>query len=175
MNPRISNHHSSVGSRPDRLPRPAIKVGKAGHVEEPPDTQTGGFSSILRSYPVTLGITVLTALLLITVSALILYNSPDPTALIPPVSAAVLAVAALIGGIIAGKLNPSSPVPASLICGGLTAALLILVSLFAGGGGDFLTWGIRIGILPLHLLGGILTRPKTKLPTHTAGNHPSRR
>ena len=175
MNQRSTTHHSSVGKHPDRLPRPALTAGRSGRAEEPSDTQAGGFSSILRSYPVTLGITVLTALLLITASALILYNSPDPTALIPPMSAAVLAVAALIGGITAGKLNPSTPVPASLICGGLTAALLTLVALFVGGEGDLLTWGIRIGILPLHLLGGILTRPKPKLPTHTAGNHPSRR
>ena len=30
-------------------------------------------------------------------------------------------------------------------------------------------------VLPLHLLGGILTRPKPHSPTHTAGKHPTRR
>jgi putative membrane protein (TIGR04086 family) len=143
--------------------------------EEPSDTQAGGFSSILRGYPIVLGSTALTALLLVTVAALILYNSPDPTALISPVSAASLAVSALIGGIAAGKLNPSCPVAASLVCGGLTAALLILLSLCFGGDGDLLSWGLRISVLPLHLPGGILTRPKPKAPTHTAGKHPSRR
>jgi putative membrane protein (TIGR04086 family) len=143
--------------------------------EEPSDTQAGGFSSILRSYPVVLGITALTALLLTTVGALILRGSSDPTALISPVSAAVLAVSSLIGGIIAGKMNKESPVAASLVCGGLTAVLLILIALFFGGKGDLLSWGMRIGILPLHLPGGILTRPKPKAPTHTAGKHPSHR
>ena len=171
-----SSHHPSqrpVGRHPDRPARPRVRQS-----EEPSDTQAGGFSSILRSYPLVLGATALTALLLTTVAALILHNSPDPTALIPPVSAAVLAVSALIGGVLSGKLNrasPASSVAASLVCGGLTAALLILISLFFGGKGDLLAWGMRIGVLPLHLLGGILTRPKPKAPTHTAGKHPSRR
>jgi putative membrane protein (TIGR04086 family) len=143
--------------------------------EEPSDTQAGGFSSILRSYPLVLGITALTALLLVTVVALALCNSPDPTALISPVSAALLAVSALIGGIAAGKMNKDCPVAASLVCGGLTAALLILISLIFAGKGDLLAWGMRLSVLPLHLLGGILTRPKPHSPTHTAGKHPTHR
>ena len=168
-----SSHHPSqnpVGRHPDR-PAPT----RVRQSEEPSDTRAGGFSSILRSYPVVLGITALTALLLTTVAALILHNSPDPTALIPPVSAAVLAVSSLIGGMVSGKLNRAQPVSASLVCGGLTAVLLILISLFFEGKGDLLSWGMRIGVLPLHLPGGILTRPKPKAPTHTAGKHPSRR
>lgn len=167
------SHHPSqnpVGRHPDRPAPTRVRPS-----EEPSDKQAGGFSSILRGYPLVLGITALTALLLVTVAALVLYNSPDPTALISPVSAAVLAASALIGGIAAGKMNPSSPVAASLVCGGLTAALLILISLFFEGKGDLLAWGMRIGVLPLHLLGGILTRPKPHAPTHTAVRHPSRR
>lgn len=167
------SHHPSqnpVGRHPDRPARTRVRPS-----EEPSDTQAGGFSSILRSYPVVLGVTALTALLLVTVATLVLYNSPDPTALISPVSAALLAVSALIGGMVAGKLNRNGPVAASLVCGGLTAALLILFSLVFEGKGDILAWGMRIGILPLHLLGGILTRPKPKAPTHTAGKHPSHR
>jgi putative membrane protein (TIGR04086 family) len=122
-----------------------------------------------------LGITALTALLLVTVAALVLRNSPDPTALISPVSAALLAVSALIGGIAAGKMNKDCPVAASLVCGGLTAALLILFSLIFEGKGDLLAWGMRLSVLSLHLLGGILTRPKPHSPTHTAGKHPTRR
>ena len=167
------SHHPSqnpVGSHPDRPARTRVRPS-----EEPSDTQAGGISSILRSYPVVLGVTALTALLLVTVAVLVLYNSPDPTALISPVSAALLAVSALIGGMVAGKLNRNGPVAASLVCGGLTAALLVLISLVFEGKGDLLSWGMRIGILPLHLPGGILTRPKPKAPTHTAGKHPSHR
>lgn len=167
------SHHPSqnpVGRHPDRPAPTRVRPS-----EEPSDMRAGGFSSILRSYPIVLGGTALTALLLTTVAALILYNSPDPTSLISPASAAVLAVSALVGGMISGKVNKESSVVASLVCGGLTAALLILISLFFAGKGDLLAWGMRIGILPLHLLGGILTRPKPKAPTHTAGKHPSRR
>ena len=167
------SHHPSqnpVGRHPDRPARTRVRPS-----EEPSDTQAGGFSSILRSYPLVLGITALSALLLVTAAALVLYNSPDPTALIFPVSAAVLAVSALVGGIVAGKLNRGGSVAASLVCGGLTAALLILLSLCFGGDGDLLAWGMRLSVLPLHLLGGILTRPKPQAPTHTAGKHPTRR
>ena len=168
-----SSHHPSqnpVGRHPDRPAPTRVRPS-----EEPSDTKAGGFSSILQSYPVVFGGTALIALLLTTVAALILYNSPDPTSLIFPVSAAVLAVSSLMSGIIAGKMNKESPVAASLVCGGLTAALLILVSLFFDGKGDLLAWGMRMSVLPLHLLGSILTRPKPKAPTHTAGKHPSRR
>jgi len=167
------SHHTShnpVGKHPDRPAHARVRP-----TEEPSDTQAGGFSSILRSYPPVLGITALTALLLVTAAALGVYRSPDPTAWATPVSASVLAVSALVGGIMAGILNRSSPVSASLVCGGLTAAMLILLSLCFGGKGDLLSWGIRISVLPLHLLGGILTRPKPKAPTHTAGKHASRR
>lgn len=166
--PHPSQH--SVGRHPDRPARPRVRQS-----EEPSDEAAGGFSSILRGYPPVLGITALSALLLITAAALILFHSPDPTALLSPVSAAVSAASALIGGIMAGKLNKTCPVAASLTCGGLTAALWILVALVFGGEGDLLSWVMRIGVLPLHLLGGILTRPKPKAPTHTAGKHPSRR
>ena len=167
------SHHPSqktVGRHPDRPAHNRVRPS-----EEPSDTKAGGFSSVLRGYPLALGITALTALLLITVAALILHNSPDPTAWVTPAAAAVLSVSALVGGIIAGKMNRDRPVSASLICGGLTAALLILLSLVLGGKADLLSWCVRIGVLPLHLLGGILTRPKPKAPTHTAGKHPSRR
>ena len=167
------SHHPSqnpVGRHPDRPAPTRVRPN-----EEPSDTKAGGFSSILQSYPVVLGITALAALLLTTVTAFILHNSPDPTALIPPVSAAVLAVSSLIGGMVSGKLNRAQPVSASLVCGGLTAVLLILISLFFEGKGDLLAWGMRMSVIPLHLLGGILTRPKPQAPTHTAGKHPSRR
>ena len=167
------SHHPSqktVGRHPDRPAPTRVRPS-----EEPSDTKAGGFLSILQSYPVVLGITALIALLLTTVGALILRSSPDPTSLISPVSAAVLAVSSLIGGMASEKLNRVTPVSASLVCGGLTAALLILVSLFFDGKGDLLAWGMRVSVLPLHLLGGILTRPKPKAPTHTAGKHPSHR
>ena len=67
------NHHPSqtpVGRHPDRPAPTRVRPS-----EEPSDTQAGGFSSIRRSYPLVLGITALTALLLVTVAALALCNS----------------------------------------------------------------------------------------------------
>ena len=53
------SHHPSqnpVGRHPDRPARTRVRPS-----EEPSDTQAGGFSSILRRYPLVLGITALTA------------------------------------------------------------------------------------------------------------------
>lgn len=175
MNPKSANHHLSVGNHPDRRSHPTRAIGRMGHVEEPSDTQAGGFSSILRGYPLTAAAFALSVLLFVTVAAFAVYQSPDPTPLIRPVAATILAVSALIGGIVAGKRNPSCPVFAGLVCGGLTATLLILLSLFSRGERDLLSWGMQVSTLLLHLLGGVIVRPKQKKPTHTAGKHPSHR
>lgn len=168
------NHHPPVGRHPDRPARVRVRPP-----EEPSDPQAGGFSSILTGYPLTLGVTALSALLLVTVAAIPVCQSPDPMGLILPISAATLGVAALIGGTVAGKLNPACPLAASLVCGSITAALMILLSLLLGDGGSPLRWIMGLGILPLHLLGGFLTRPRPKAPAHntarTARRHPSRR
>jgi putative membrane protein (TIGR04086 family) len=138
MNPKSANHHLPVGNRPDRLSHPTLSVGRSGHVEEPSDTQAGGFSSIMKGYSLVFAAFALSVLLFITVAAFAAYQSPDPTPLIRPVAAAILAVSALIGGIVAGKRNPACPVVAGLICGGLTTALLILLSLLFRGERDLL-------------------------------------
>ena len=171
------SHHPSkhsVGRHPDRLAR-APRGGSARQTEEPSDRAAGGFSSILRGYPLVLGVTAPAAVLLTTVAALALYQSPDPTALILPVSAAVLALASLCGGVTAGKLNPTAPVAAGLLSGGLTAVLLLLISLICGEGMGLIPWGMGIGSLLLHSLGSALTRPRKAAPTHRSGKHTSRR
>lgn len=175
MNPKSANHHLPVGNHPDRRSHPTRATGRMGHVEEPSDTQAGGFSSILRGYPLTAAAFALSVLLFVTVAAFAVYQSPDPTPLIRPVAFVALGVSSLIGGIAAGRLNQSCSIAASLVCGGLTTALLLLLSLLLSGEGDLLSWGERVAVLPIHLLGGVIARPKQKKPTHTAGKHPSHR
>jgi hypothetical protein len=144
--------------------------------EKPSDETAGGFSAILRGYPITLAVTVLSGAVFITAAAFAAYHSPDPTALIAPLSAVALALAALTGGMTAGKLNPTRPMGAGLLCGGLTAVLLTVLSLLLGGNaGGFFPWLMRIGVIPLHLLGGVIVRPRQKTPAHTAKGHSGRR
>lgn len=174
MNQRRLSHHSSVGNRPDRLSRPALAAGRTGHAEEPSGTQTGGFSSILRKYPLTLAVTALAALVFSTVAAFVVYRNPDPTSWILPGSCVVLALSSLIGGMTAGWQNPTHSVAAAFFCGGCTTVLLTLLSLLFPGHSGIIPWVMRLGAVLLHILGGVITRPKPKSPTHTAGNHPSR-
>lgn len=166
--------HQSVGRHPDRPVNAPARVS-ARPTEEPSDEISGGFFAFLRGYPIVLGITLLAAALFITVAAFILYRSPDPAALIPPASAAVVGLASLCGGMTAGKLNPSRAVPAGLVCGVLTAALLLLLSLAFGGEMGVLSWLLRGSTILIHTAGGILARPRSRRSAHTAGKHPSRR
>lgn len=165
----IPSHHTSVGRHPDRS-APTLRRRGMESTEEPSHQAEGGFSSILRRYPVVLVLTALIGLVAVTVAALILYNSPDPTAGVLPASVLVLAVASLGGGITVGKMTPTAPGVAGLLCGGLTAVLLLLSSSLWGSGG-FLPWCMSGETVLLHLLGGMIARPRKKAPTHTAGKH----
>ena len=161
--------HKPVGSHPDRLAAARDRVA-ARPTEEPSQHTEGGFSSALRKYPAVLGITALIGLVAVTVATLILYNSPDPTAGVFPAGVIALALAAIGGGIAAGRLTPSAPVAAGLLCGLLTGALLLVCSLIWGDGG-YLRWCLCGGAVVLHLLGGRIARPRKSSPVHTAGKH----
>ena len=167
--PTSQNQHKSVGKHPDR------PAHAARQTEEPSDHAAGGFSSILRSMPIALGVTALSGLVTVTALCMAALLSSDPTALIRPCSVAALLVAALCGGITAGKLNPSAPLKAGLLGGVVTVVLLLLPVLLTGSGGGGLQWGLRLGVIPAHLAGSALTRPRKKAPTHTVGKHPSHR
>ena len=167
--PTHSPQHKSVGRHPDRPSSPARQT------VEPSDQAAGGFSSMLRRLPIVLGVTALSGLLLVTALCLVAFLSSDPTALLRPCTAAALIVATLCGGITAGKLNPDAPLSAGLLCGTVTAGLLILAALVAGQSGGILHWGLRLAVIPVYAVGSALTRPRKKIPAHTAGKHPSRR
>ncbi len=169
-----SAKHKSVGKHPDRPAHSLARLG-AMQTEEPSDEIAGGFSSILRRMPIVLGVTVLSGLLLTTALCLIAFSSPDPTALIRPCATVALMLSALCGGITAGKLNPAAPLAAGLLCGTLTAGLLVLTALLTGQDGGLLHWGMRLAVIPAYLVGSAVTRPRKKAPAHTAGKHASRR
>ena len=171
MNTHHIAHTSSkpVGGHPDRSAKaPRRAVAKPS--EEPSHQDAGGFSSILRRYPITLGITALIGLVAVTVSALILYNSSDPTKGILPASMISMGLASVGGGLVMGRMIPTVPVAAGLLSGGLTGGLLLICSLIGGDGG-ILRWCMCGGTVLLHLLGGMIARPREKAPAHTTGKH----
>ena len=175
MNTHHTAHtpHTIVGNHPDRLAASRDRVA-VRPTEEPSRQAEGGFSSALRKYFTAWGITALLGLLFVSVATLILYNSSDPIAGVLPAAAVALALASAGGGIAAGRLMPSTPVTAGLICGVLTGVLLLMCSLIWGNGGIW-RWCMSGEAILLHLLGGLIARPRKKTPTHTAGRHHSHR
>jgi hypothetical protein len=171
--------HTSVGRHPDLPARAAFGARTpARPTEEPFDLQANGFSSILRGIAAASAVTVLLGLVFVTAACFAAVHSPDPISLAAPLSAAALALASLLGGITAGRLCPARTAVAALLTGAAVAlalSLLSLLPLHMGESGRTLPWLIRLGTVPVHLLGGILARPRRKAPTHTAGKHPSRR
>ncbi len=176
MNQRLRAQHNSVGKPPDRLPRPALTVGRSGRAEEPSDTQAGGFSRILRKLFLPFAVTTASGVIFVTALTLAAYRSPDPTALVTPLSVAALWLASLAGGITAGKCAGEKAMIGSLISGCMLAAILCLIAWINGGEEQgVIPWLIRLATVPIHLLGGFVTRPRKKPAGHTAGKHPSHR
>ena len=161
-----SSKHPSVGRHPDRPAHSPARRG-ARQTEEPSHQAAGGFSSILRRYPLVLGITLSAAVLLTLAAATVLYSCPDPTRWILPAAALSAALASLCGGMAAGKAFPASPIAAGSLAGGILSALLLLVSMTLGEGGGLIPWGFGGGMLLLHMLGSALTRPRPKRPAHS--------
>ena len=164
-------HPSSpaVGRHPDR---PAHSLVQARQNEEPSEQLSGGFSSIFRIGLLSMAAVSGTGLILVTVAALALSKAPDPTALLPFVAPCLTGLCSLIGGITAGRLQKEHPVVAAAVCGGLFTLLLILASfVFGSVSGGVLPWIQRLSVLPVHVLGGFLSRPKSKSPSHRAGRH----
>lgn len=177
MNHKSITKHSSVGHHPDRLSHPAPAAGRIGHAAEPSDQKTDGFSHILKPLLLPIAASALTALAAVTLMTAIAGASPNPGPLIPALSAAALAVASLAGGITAGLCRRDRSIGAALISGSLIAALLCAVALVGEGttptspeASPVIPWLLRLSPIPLHALGGLLTRPRPKKASHTAPN-----
>ncbi len=126
-----------------------------------------GLSSfaLWRSLPLSTAFTVLLLLVLVTVAAAVALRAPDPTALITPLAWGSVGLASLVGGMIAGRRSPERPVVAGLLCGGAVVLLLVVAGLAFGGQGAS-AWLLRLCVLPLHLIGACVTRPRRASAAH---------
>ena len=178
MNHKITTQSSTVGKHPDRLSHPALQSGRIGHATEPPDAgsydRAGGFSGLLRGIFLPTAASAAAGLLSVTVLSAAATRSPDPTVTLPLLSVAALLIASLAGGVTAGLLRRDRAVSASLLSGGILAGILCLMG-GLGGGGSAVSWLIRLMPLPVHGLGGLMTRRRRTKPTHAAGKHPAYR
>ncbi len=149
-----------------------------GHREQPSfaleSNEAGGFSHIIRSLPLVCGLTALAALLLSTAGATLALSAPDPVALIPLFARLALGVSSLLGGILAARRNPASPIAGGLTAGAAMALLSTIVGLCFGGEMTLTAWVVRACIVPVHLLGAYVARPRPRAPehhAHTVGGH----
>ncbi len=172
-------------------------VGRAGS-DRSPYAPTNPTSHQARPWCVWLLTPLVTAavgMALITVITAIAMSTPDPTALVRPLSVAALGVASLVGGVVAGKRSVGSEdarnangtraaVLGGLVSGLLWAALLALISVLLPGGTvdpplpAVLPWLMRLGAVALHTIGAYIARPRPRMAVHTAaptGKHPSHR
>ncbi len=176
MNHKSITKHSSVGQHPDRLSHPASATGRIGHAAEPSDSQADGFSHILKALLLPTAASAVTGLGAVTIMTAIAGAGPDPGSLIPILSAAALAIASLAGGITAGLCRRDRAIPASLVSGCLLSAILCAIALIGGGSpsatwpeaSPAVPWLIRLAPIPIHALGGLLTRPRPVKASHTA-------
>ncbi len=174
MNRKITSNQPTVGHRPDRLSHPALAAGRIGHAEEPSDDRSydraDGFSALLRRLLLPMAASAATGLVAVTALTAVAVGSSDPTTMIPLLSSAALLLSSLAGGITAGLCRRERAVAGSLVSGCLLAAVLCFVGLL-GGEGSAVSWLIRLAPIPVHAVGGLLTRQRPAKPTHTAGKH----
>lgn len=171
MHQRLKIQHNPVGKHPDRLPHPALTAGRSGRAEEPSDTQSGGFSRILRRFLLPLTAASISGVVFVTGLTFAAYQTSDPTAFISSLSVIALGLTSLAGGITAGRCNKERPVFGSFVSGCLLTAILFLTSRIDGDAQGLMPWLLRVAVIPFHMLGGFMTRPRKKHAGHTVGKH----
>ncbi len=132
-----------------------------------------GFSHILRSMPLTLGITIAAYLLLITLGAAIALRSPDPVALTVPFAYGAVGIASFLGGILSARRNPAAPLAGGLMTGLALSMILVLIGLCTGRA-PISVWIVRLFVIPIHLLGAYIARPRDRVTNrahHTTGEY----
>ncbi len=175
---RHHTHSSARGRTPDRPSRQHADgraMSGSRRAEEPSDT-AGGFSRILRTLPLSLGLTAVMGLLLLTVATAIAYNMTDPAAVMVPLAYGALGVTALAGGLLAGGMNRDCPIQAGLVSGCACAVLLFLLSLLGGEPSDMIAarpavaWLMRLGVILLHVPTAYMMRSRPKSVGHHTGH-----
>ncbi len=131
---------------------------------------TDGFSHILRTLPFSCGLTLLLGWLLLIPCAAIALRAPDPVALIAPLAWCAVGLASFLGGILAGRRHPSAPVACALTSGAVIALILFLTGLcFGHSEPSAASWLLRLGVIPCHLMGAYISRPRPRAAAH--GDH----
>ncbi len=115
----------------------------------------------LRSF----GITVAVGAGMILLSSLIAYFLPDPLSMILPLSYLAMALTALIGGFVAGKVHGGAPLIVGLLNGLLLTALVLIVSLFfrsmSNGYTAWFSALLHAAVLLLSFLGALVGAKRT--------------
>ena len=94
----------------------------------PSTSDSGGMTATLKAALFALPFGLAIGFILLLVLAAVALAAPDPDAMIPPLALAALGVTFLLGGLIAARKNPASPMIRSLLCGLLLTLLLWTVS-----------------------------------------------
>lgn len=150
---------------------------------EPSDASAGGFSRVLRTLPLTLGVTAVAGVLLVTIAAAIAYNSADPSACILPLAYGALGITSLVGGIVAGLCNREQALLGGVVSGSVFVLLVTIASLICSGaamdamGGEaspLFSWLARLGVILIHMLGAYLLRARPEAAMHTSSAHQHR-
>ena len=157
--------HLPVGKHPDHPSHPALSSGRVGYAREPSDSRAGGFSATMWRVLLPPALWAVAVVLAVTAMAAVSAGSADPAALVPLLAPVATAIASLLGGITAGLCHRRRSVSAALLYGGLLTVILCLVGLTAEQGGA-VTWLTRLMPLPLHALGGVITRPRPPKAAH---------
>ncbi len=169
-------HEPSTQAHPSHSAHAGQRMARTnGHRNQPSSAfdsndrsnETDGFSSatLWRRLPLSVGIVLALCPVLIAVCAAVCLRVPDPAALVTPLAWGAVGFASLIGGVIAGRRTPTSPVAAGLLCG-LAVVLVITLAGFLVGKCTPSGWILRVCIPPLHLIGALLSRPKVKPAAH---------
>ena len=113
-----------------------------------------------------LGITLLTALVLLLLASLAAYFSPDPAKMVQPLALLSSLLTALVGGFAAVRIHGHSALLCGLCNGMLFLALMLPTSLFftpfASGYSALISCLLHVAFLLLSMLGGYLGLKKGK-------------
>lgn len=91
------------------------------------------FTAVLKASVLGIAATFVSGLVLISVFSAVALTSPDPSGLITPLSLLALLPSAFIGGVVTVKRVKDAPALCGIICGGLSTACAMLLSIVLKG------------------------------------------
>ena len=91
------------------------------------------FTAVLKASALGIAATFVSGLVLISILSAVALTSPDPSGLITPLSLLALLPSAFIGGVVTVKRVKDAPALCGIICGGLSTACAMLLSIVLKG------------------------------------------